>query len=78
MLSKEEAIECFRDPFWMPNGPAKEARLAQLREEAIAVRKKINGPIVEAFKAGASIRQLAVKFNTTASKIEEKLRKRLL
>lgn len=78
MLSKEEEASCFRDPLFMPPGPMRDAAIRREAEELREIRKKANGPIVEAFKAGESVRKLAKRFKKTEKQIEEHLRRRLL
>ena len=77
MLSKDEASQCFHDPLYMPPGPWRDIAYERERKQAEAVRKA-GGPIISAFKDGASVRKLARRFRKTEAEIEAKIRGRLL
>lgn len=78
MLSKEEAYECFKDPFFMEPGPMKDAAIAREREQIEEARKAADGKLVQAFRAGISVRQIARHFKVTEAQVEAFIRKRLV
>ncbi len=78
MLSKEEAYECFKDPLYMESGSMKDTAIAREREQIEEARKAADGKLVQAFRAGISVRQIARHFKVTEVEIEASIRRRLV